>query len=173
MKKLQIEIPAGIALNIDNVNAKVNMGNITLDKFSLVSISGSTEISSVTASEVGMDSVSGDIYIREATASSFSIESVSANIEFAKVSADDINVDTVSGEVKVLLETCCDIDINTVFGSARIGLPGNFGAEVEFSTVSGSLNSDVEHTKNKDTYTFGNGEVGVKAETVSGDLYIE
>ena len=122
---------------------------------------------------IDVDNVSAGVKIGDIKAKDIDISSVSGRVTFADVTADDIDVQIVSGKTELGLTKDCDLEISGVSGSVKIALPAGIGATLEFSTVSGSLSSELEYTKDKQKYTFGTGEIEIDVETVSGNVSVE
>ena len=173
-KKLRVEIPVGIDVDIDNVSADITAGEMSVGDFELTNVSGNVDFAVITASkDIDIEIVSGTIEAESIFARAFSVEGVSGDIDVKKISADEIEVQIVSGKTEFALSKSCDVDVSGVSGNVSITLPEGVGAEVEFDSVSGDIHSDITHTKNGDTYTFGAGETKISVETVSGNLYIK
>jgi DUF4097 and DUF4098 domain-containing protein YvlB len=172
-KKLRVEIPEGVDLDIDNVSADITFWEINVSDFELTDVSGDVTFAGITAKDIDIEIVSGKIDAKSVCARAFSVNGVSGNINAAKIDADEIDIEIVSGKTELVLARACEIDVSGVSGNVGITLPSGVGAEVELDSVSGDLHSDISCTKNGDTYVFGGGEAKIDVETVSGELYIK
>ncbi len=172
-KKIRVEIPAGVDLDIDNVSADITLGNLKVRDFEVSNVSGNMQLAGITANDIDIEIVSGTITADSVSARTFDVEGVSGDIDVKKISADEIDVEIVSGKTSLVLEKACRADISGINGNINITLPSGVGAEVEFESVSGDLHSDISHIKDGDMYTFGAGEAKFDIETVSGNLYIK
>ena len=172
-KNLKIEIPENISIDVDNVSAGVKIGDIKAKDIDISSVSGSVTFADVTADDIDIEMVSGELTMSSVSADNFSADGVSGNIKVSSISASEIDVQIVSGKTELGLTKDCDLEISGVSGSVKIALPAGIGATLEFSTVSGSLSSELEYTKDKQKYTFGTGEIEIDVETVSGNVSVE
>ena len=171
-KHLRVEVPEGVNVNINNVSADVNVADIMLGKVKITNVSGDIRFASLACNELKIEVVSGKVTANEIISGKFSVNGVSGTVDIAKIAASEIDIDTVSGKTTLVLAKKCDVDVSGVSGSVNITLPTEAGATVEFSTVSGDFVSLLPHKTSKNTYTFGDGEMSVDVETVSGNLYI-
>jgi len=171
-KHLYIEVPEGIELDIDSVNASVRIGEMALGEIKLTNVSGNVEFASLAASEVKIENVDGSVVAGEIVADEFSADSVSGMLKLAGVSANEINVTTVSGKTELGIKKKSEVEISSVSGEISLFIPGNIGATVEYSTMSGNFSSEMPHTTSKKTHIFGKGEIRICVETVSGNLTV-
>ncbi len=172
-KKLRVEIPAGIDLNINNTSATISMGTVSIDDCTIITVSGGVNLASVSADEVEIDIVSGSVNADSIFVRDFDVNGVSGSVSVKNISADEIGVKIVSGKTTLSLAKVCEVDVSGVGGDVNITLPEGAGAEVEFESAGGKLHSDKSYIKNGKIYTFGAGEVKVDVETVGGNLYIK
>lgn len=171
-KHLNIQVPEGVNIDINNVSADVKFSDIMLGKVKIGNVSGDVNFASLACNELEIETVSGKITANEIISGEFSVNGVSGSIDVAKIAASKIDIDIVSGKTNLVLAKKCELDVSGVSGSVNVTFPADAGAIVKFSTVSGKLSSDLPHKSNKDIYTFGNGEMDIDIETVSGNLYI-
>ncbi len=172
-KKLRVEIPAGIDLNINNSSATINVGTVSIDDCTIITVSGSVNLAGVSADELDIEIVSGSVNADGIFVRDFDVNGVSGAVSVKNISADEIGVKIVSGKTTLSLAKVCEVDVSGVGGDINITLPTGVGAEVEFESAGGKLNSDKSYIKNGKIYTFGEGEVKVDVETVGGNLYIK
>ncbi len=172
-KKLRVEIPAGIDLNINNTSANINVGTVSIDDCTIITVSGSVNLASVSADELDIEIVSGAVNADSMFVRDFEVNGVSGAVSVKNISADEISVNIVSGKTTLSLAKVCEVDVSGVGGDVSITLPADAGAEVEFESAGGKLNSDKSYIKDGKIYTFGEGEVKVDVETVGGNLYIK
>lgn len=110
--------------------------------------------------ECEIDSVAGDVFVAATDfyAEELDLKTVSGNISVAASRNGMIEAKTVSG----------NIEINAVIGAG--------GYRVEFDTLSGAVDNPAQAAVSRegdDTfYTYGNGTVPIKVETVSGKLIL-
>jgi len=171
-KHLRVEVPEGIEIDIDSVNADIQIGEMVLGELKLTNVSGKVKFASLACNEINIENVDGDVSASEIVADEFSANSVSGAVNIYKISANEISVQTVSGKTSLGIAKKSMVKLNSVSGNIDISLPDDIGATVEFSTMSGNFSSDMPHTTSKKTYTFGKGIIEIDAETVSGSLHI-
>ena len=124
----------------------------------LSSVSGDVDVSGVTGA-VRAKTVSGDVRIRD-VAGSATAATVSGNVE--------VDISRLDGTG--------DMKLNSVSGSVNVRLPANLDADIEMSTVSGSLRTDfpiqVEEARygpgRKARGRVGSGARSLRMSTVSG-----
>lgn len=125
----------------------------------------------------GLSSVSGDVEVTGVTGS-VRAKTVSGNVRVQNI-AGSATVKTVSGSVEVeitRLEGTGDMKFEAVSGSVNVRLPANLDADIEISTVSGSLRTDfpiqVEEARygpgRKARGRIGSGARSLRMSTVSG-----
>ena len=171
-KNLRIEIPEGIELDIDSVNAFVKIGEMALGEINITNVSGHIEFSNLAASQVKVENVDGCVLAREIVADEFDADSVSGSLNISKISANKVKTQTVSGKTTLGLAKKSEVDISGVSGEVELYVSDELGATVKFSTVSGKFSSNKPHTTSEKFYTFGLGEIEIDVETVSGNLKI-
>ena len=171
-KNLRVEVPDGIELDIDSVNADVKAGEISLGEMKLTNVSGNVELGGIACNEIEIENVDGTVTASEIVADEFSADSVSGAISISKISANEIKVKTVSGKTSLGVAKRSEVKVSSVSGNVELTIPESLGAIVEFSTMSGNFSSDMPHKTSNKTYTFGFGEIEVSVETVSGNLNV-
>lgn len=171
-KHLRVEVPEGIEIDIDSVNAYLKIGEMALGEIKITNVSGQVEFTSLAASKVKIENVDGHVSAGEIVADEFSSNSVSGSVNISKISANEIEMQTVSGKTTLGITKKSEVNISGVSGNVELYISDELGAMVEFSTVSGKFASDKPHTTGEKYYTFGLGEIEIEVETVSGNLRI-
>ena len=171
-KNLRVEIPEGISLDIDSVNAFVKIGEMAMGEIKITNVSGHIEFSSLAASKIKIENVDGHVLAGKIVADEFYSDSVSGSLYISKISANNIETKTVSGKTTLGLAKKSEVDISGVSGDVELYVADELGAMVTFSTMSGKFSSDKPHTTGEKYYTFGLGEIEIDVETVSGNLRI-
>jgi hypothetical protein len=108
----------------------------------LSTASGNVEVSGVTG-ELRVESASGDLLVKN-VAGSTRASTASGNVRVKEVTGS-VNANSVSGNVDVeiaRLESGNGMKFSAVSGNVRVKLPANLDADVEMSTLSGSLRTD-------------------------------
>lgn len=157
-KQLRVELPDGIALEVEAVSAAVQADALTLDTVKLGTTSGSVQLETLTAEKLKLGSVSGAIQLgsvetREKLeigttsgavraerlhAAALKIGTVSGKIELDEaVTAGDCEFSTTSGAIDASRLECAEAEAKTVSGSVTLGLA--VCADAEVKTTSGKV----------------------------------
>lgn len=179
-KRLNVYLPEGTVLDkleTDTVSANVTAEGISAKKIDVDTVSGGIKLESFNdTQEVEADSTSADVILSfSGGVEKADIDTVSGSVHVTAPKIDDFDCDTVSGSVGLYLEEAPSrIDIGTVSGGVVLYLPSVLNATLDFDTVSGSFNSEIECSiKGKYTATFGDGANAYSVETTSGNLQIK
>src|ERR1044072_6366348 len=127
----------------------------------------------------GFSSVSGDVDVSGVTGR-LRASAVSGDVKVKNVSGS-VSVNSVSGDVEVevdRLEGSDDMKFSSVSGDVNVRMPANLDAEVDISSLSGTIKTDFgievrEEPHGTRTYArgrWGSGSRRVKMSSVSGDL---
>jgi len=124
------------------VEAQDTEGNLNIDTGS-----GSVELLRVRAPNLRVDTGSGAVHCESVTADEINIDTGSGGVELASATARTVRVDVGSGSVDVeLSREARDVYVDTGSGSVTLRVPESIGADVEFSTGSGDIDSDLPIT---------------------------
>jgi hypothetical protein len=128
--------------------------------------------------KVGVNTVNGAVTVEGATAE-VDASTVNGEVEVA-TSAGPVNASTVNGGVRARVgrvDSDADMDFTTVNGSVIAEFTGEFGGDVEMSTVNGALRTDYEITitgrldpKHLRAHIGKAGGPRIKLETVNGSV---
>lgn len=144
-----------------SINFKVQVPRAISYQFEgISSVSGEVEIQSVTG-EIHATSVSGEVRVKDVSGS--------------------VNASSVSGSVEVEIQKLAgndDLKFSSVSGSVNVKMPGNLDADVDMSTMSGSLKTDFPIEIQKEKYgprhsargRLGDGSRRLRMSSVSGSL---
>lgn len=157
---LTIVLPRDIAENmledisIHVTSADVMINGINALRLKLSNISGSVQVDG-SFGEVIVETTSGDATV-SGSMESVELTSISGNVYlYCDEALRSLEADSTSGDVTVVL-------------------PADLGFVLEFDSVSGSAVSGYFDVSGDDfRYTYGNGEVQLRVDTVSGWLYLE
>ena len=123
--------------------------------------------------EFKVNSVSTDIYADTLTANKLNINCVSGSVSVVNLNAEDIIINSVSGNVKLGFDKLpCKAKLDMVSADFILYVPSGSVFGVAFSTVSGTLRSELEYQKSDNVYSFGGGEVVFDIDTVSGNVTV-
>lgn len=148
-------------------------------------VSGDVDIKGAAAESVlDVSSVSGDVAARGVKARRVEVSSVSGNAELTDVTCEAAAMKSVSGDVVFTgsLAKAGRYEFKSHSGDVRVTIPGDVGFELEASTFSGTINSDLPLTvggekgaavsKRTIRGTFGDGSAILNCTTFSGSVVI-
>ncbi len=196
-----VAAPEGTRIIVKSISGNVSvrdiMGGLTLETISGAvhivnagrmvngrSISGDIELTDTKvegALEAG--TISGTVRLRKLTARSLALNSVSGNVEMEEVTAERIGAQVISGNITFAgdLEPNGRYELTSHSGNIRMAIPAGAGFQVEASSFSGSINSDIPITmsggqtgrRNRALRgTAGNGGAVLDLTTFSGTILI-
>ena len=153
-KKLTVEIPSGIYLEINSVSSPVDLGSAEL-------------------SGVAVTSTSGSVLADTLTAATASIETVSGNVEVGMLCVNGVSVETVSGHIEASIPRAITADFESVSGNVKLRLAEGLGTNLRLSVVSGKFNTELAYTQRGSSFSFyGGGSNNLHVDLVSGNLTV-
>ena len=201
--RLDLKIAAGSAsaegtrsdLNFDVVSADITLkgtrGNVLVETASggvdaqdvegdldIDTGSGSIELVRVRAPSLRVDTGSGSVRCDDVTSDEINIDTGSGGVEIARATARTVRVDVGSGSVDVAVSReAKDVYVDTGSGSVTLRVPESIGADVDFSTGSGDIDSDLPITvqgRNRGSLKgrIGDGAAHITVSTGSGGIRI-
>lgn len=154
--------------------------NYEYDAFS--SVSGNVEVHEAMGT-IRAKSVSGNVNVKE-VAGTVHANSVSGEVSVEQASGA-VTAKSTSGNVRVDLlrlegSNANRMEFGSVSGNVEVKMPGSIGAEVEMSTLSGSLETDFPITIEKKEFgpgrsargRIGDGMRTLRLSSVSGNIYL-
>jgi hypothetical protein len=197
-----IAAPAGTRLMLKSISGDIKVTGITGD-ISAETVSGNVELASVgrvttaksisgnvsvqdTKIEGSLDasSVSGDVRVRGVSARGLDLGSVSGNVAVEDTQCDRVSAHTTSGNATFRGQLAPNgrYELKSFSGEVRIELSGNTGFELDASTFSGDVRSDLPLTirggddrrgrRRSLQGTYGDGSAVLNASTFSGSVVI-
>ena len=199
-----VSAPAGTHLSIETISGDVKVTDIKGD-LSANSISGDVRISGAgrisaaktisgtveiadTQSDgpIAASSISGDALFRHVTARRLDATSVSGNIKVEDVQCERVSAQTTSGNVWFSgpLARSGRYELHAFSGEVRVVLSGNTGFEVDATSFSGEVRTDVPITTHGNsqpdrrgrhttlTGSYGDGSAVLDLQTFSGSIVI-
>ena len=136
------------ALSLDSVSGNIklsNAGRVSLAK----TISGNVEVLDTRIDgSLQAGSISGEVKLQKVVARNLQLSSVSGNVWLQDVGSDRIDAKTISGEVQFAgdLEPNGRYAFTSHSGSVRVAIGGKTGFQVEATSFSGGINSDLPLT---------------------------
>lgn len=197
-----VTAPAGTRVSVDTISGNVRVtdikGDINANSISgdvrisgagrigsAKSISGTIEVSDTQADgPVAGSSISGDVVFRRVNARRMDGGSVSGSIKFDDVQCDRVNAQTTSGGVSFsgTLVRGGHYELHAFSGEVRVMLSGNTGFEVDATSFSGEVRTDIPITTRGSTTgrgrrttltgTYGDGSAILDLQTFSGSIVI-
>lgn len=198
-----VTAPAGTAITAKSVSGEVSAkgikgelslesvsGDIRIESAARVarakSVSGSVDIADATLDgSLEASSVSGDVILRRVNARRVDAESVSGSVEMTDVRCSSVDASSVSGNMKYsgALAENGRYELASHSGEIRVIVDGSIGFELDASSFSGSVRSDLPITTHGDedggrrrrrslSGTFGNGSAVLDLSTFSGNIVI-
>lgn len=201
-----VRIPSQAAIDVSSVSGSVRVsavkgavsaeavsGDVTVSGASRVehasAVSGTVELADSTLdAETEASTVSGLLRIRDVRARRLSLSSVSGQIEVSGLSSDRLDTQSVSGRVDFSGQLARNgrYSFGSHSGSVRITLRGDIGFELDASSFSGSIRSDlparaVQTSRDRGRSrsgrslqaTIGDGSATLRLQTFSGSIFIE
>lgn len=178
-KTLMVTIPAGLTLGevkVRSDSAGVNMGDMTMEKFDIESVSGNLLVSCCSADTARLKSVSGEVSCGQGTARTLDAETTSGKIYVERIeNLATLKITTVSGNVRLWHGSTLpgQTEVDTTSGEVKLMFPTGSAFTVAFETVSGTYNlSGFEETVNGNTHHVAGGGSVYDIETVSGNVAV-
>ncbi len=155
-KDLTITVPRdweGRSIEIDAASAQLEIRDINVRQLDFEGASGTGTLENCRIGELDISTVSGDIDFT-GTLESLDYEGVSAKL------------------TAVLADSPKRMELESVSGDLDLTLPESCGFTAAVDAVSGDFSSDFSVSKEKDTYTCGDGSCRITVSGVSGDVAI-
>lgn len=200
-KDLTVELPRSVAnalseLSCSSVSGDVLIGGCTAEETSVNSTSGDLKLSSLQGTDLAVNTTSGAISLSEIEMTGgLSANTVSGEMTLSKVGAETVHMETVSGsaryegsagefhgssvsaEVTASLSNCPEsLSMNAVSGELVLAIPENKGFYADYSSVSGSFDSEFPVTggaAKSGKALYGDGTSDFSFSTTSGNIRIE
>ena len=142
------------SIRVSDIKGDLNLsslsGNVVIENAARVasakSTSGNVEITNV-RSQIGLEasSTSGNLMIRHSSAPRMELGTVSGNVDIADVTSGRVEAQTISGSVDFAspLEKDGRYELNSHSGVVRFTVTGNTGFELEASSFSGHIQTNL------------------------------
>lgn len=154
-KTLHVEIPVGVDLEIDNLQADVSLGVLNLSELSLSTKSGNVSAEKIVCKKGEMETDTGSITVGE-------------------LAADEFDADSNKGDLRLGFSKPTRGEIENTHGSTKLLLYSGLGANVYFRTRNGEFLCEKEYEKTDKNYVIAGQELCTfDVETRSGNLEIQ
>lgn len=159
-------------LHINGVSASIYTKDLISFYTRVESISGPILAIGIASGNLSLKTVSGRIKGEDCSAGELIAETVSGSTDIAGIFSD-VRGKSVSGTIRIAPgRDAQKIDMESVSGKVTVELPENEGFFASYDSVSGSFNCDFPVTSSNETVTYGNGNMEIRLETVSGSINI-
>lgn len=195
-KRLVVEVPQTVAgqmeeLKCVSVAGEIYVDGVTAQEIDVTSAAGDLYLSSVYGEKAKVFTVSGDIQWNVGNVESLSAATSSGYLQIRQVQAEEcalsnvtggldflgsgnvFSVDNISGPVRMELSICPEEgEFRSVSGGISLTLPENDGFQAEYSSVSGSFDSDFPGKGEHGSLLYGKGRAQLRFTTTSGNMAI-
>lgn len=155
--------------------------SVNYDFDSITSVSGEVEVVGVTGT-LRAQSISGGVVVRDVSGS-VNASSTSGGVRVREV-AGPVSAQSISGGVEVeitRLEGSHRMEFSSTSGSVNVRVPGNLDAEVEMSTLSGTISTDFPIQLQAGEFNprkslrgrIGNGTGNLRLSSISGSVSLK
>jgi DUF4097 and DUF4098 domain-containing protein YvlB len=192
--RFEVTVPVGTRVSARSWSGSVSVKGVRGD---LEARTQSADVEIRDAGRIDVESLSGDVTIQGVNGESMihtvsgdigvggargdvEVETVSGDIDLRDVVAKQIRTHTTSGDVSFAGAIMPDgrYEYNTHSGEIRLALPADVGAQLNVSTFSGGIESDfpvtlradTDHSSKRLSFSLGQGNARIIAETFSGDI---
>ncbi|MBQ8428497.1 MAG: DUF4097 family beta strand repeat protein [Clostridia bacterium] len=152
---LRVEIPQGLAVEIDGKNAEITLGILSVKTLLVDTDAGNICAEKISCQRAEFDTESGGIYIGD-------------------IEGEYIDAESDSGEIKIGVSKPSRLEISAKDNDIYLFLLSDLGARVHLQTTGGVLKSERPFEKKDGYYDYAGTEIcRVNAKTRKGNLYIE
>lgn len=182
-------------VRINNVRGEVQADSVSGDVTATAigrlrasrTVSGDLQLTDVEGEDVSAGTVSGDVVIRNLTARSLDIEAVSGDLRLTDTRSERVNLRTISGDIDYAgpLTRSGRYQLQSQSGNLSLAPAGNTGFDLDASSFSGSVRSNVTFRNNATVETprrgpqtqtlrgtFGDASAVITLRTFSGDVVV-
>jgi DUF4097 and DUF4098 domain-containing protein YvlB len=196
-----VTAPAGTRLNVNSVSGNIKVsdikgeisagsvsGNVSVTAASAIadakSVSGNVEIINAQGESLEASSVSGDVTMQRVTVRRIGAGSVSGNVKLDEVQCDRAEAHSTSGNITFSggLARRGRYELKSFSGEVHLAIGGDTGFEVDATTFSGDVRSDLPITmhgaaqpdrkRRSLSGTYGDGSAILELSTFSGSIVI-
>ncbi len=165
--RLRVRCPHGAAAKLKTVSADSNVRG-SIRSLDLNTVSGDGSIDADIEHDANVKTVSANVRLR-GIGGALRVNTVSGDVEARDVNGP-LEARSVSGDVEVSSVREGEARLHSVSGDIRVGIRNGSRVDVDASSVSGDLRSELELS---DVPTSGEGPVvTLRGKTVSGDLRV-
>jgi hypothetical protein len=176
-KNLRVEIPAGLALEIDSKGAEITIGVLDVTNLSIETETGNVMAERISSHKTELETKSGKVSIGELISKDFSVDCISGGASVARLSVDTLEAETVSGDLSFGIQKAVNADILSKRGVVTVTLGEGLGASIRMGIPSGKFKTEKEYVKSGRRYdVFGADgsslECKIHADIFGGELNV-
>ncbi|MGX9754816.1 DUF4097 family beta strand repeat-containing protein [Clostridioides difficile] len=158
-------------MTLETTSSNINIKKLDSKSVNCNSVSGKIQLFGK-ADDLKINTTSGDIDLKNMDNNNLICESTSG-----KVNLDgrfsDIKSESTSGDIKISSsEMLSSFKCDTISGDVDLYIPENSGFTLDFSKVSGNLNSNFKLLQDGDSYIYKNGTAKMYVDTTSANFNI-
>ncbi|MCC0632514.1 DUF4097 family beta strand repeat-containing protein [Clostridioides sp. ZZV15-6388] len=158
-------------INVSTTSADIYSTYLKSNMTDIESVSGNIEMSGK-IDKITLETTSSNINIKKLDSKSVICNSVSGKIQLSG-KTDDLKINTTSGDIKInSSEMLSSFKCDTISGDIDLYIPENSGFTLDFSKVSGNLNSSFKLLQDGDSYIYKNGTAKMYVDTTGANLNI-
>lgn len=165
-----------VSVNISTTSGEVSVQNVKGKSFSFKTSSGDLSLNNSEIDEVHFMSASGDLSMDGVNAKEMNYETSSGDLCIFKTCANSLKAKAASGDQDISKSMIKDIALKNISGDTSIKFDSIGGFDANVNTVSGdmciSFGKENHNGIKSGRYSFGNPEVFVQVDNVSGDCTI-
>lgn len=164
----------GSEISFSSKSGNLKLENCDIDRIHGSSLSGNVKLEGIKSDRITGKSTSGNVKLSSVAGKELELSSISGDVKVESSKTGYLSASAKSGSVKVEAGIG-EADLNSISGNIHVDLRnGAEGYRAEARTVSGSVTLQCGEEKvkisGKGTHTFGNGEIVIRAKTVSGSI---
>lgn len=145
--RAEIHVPRSVSLKVESTSGDIHFDEIDLKNLAVKTVSGDLTIYGGKTESIVFNSTSGDVDISGILSplKDITIHSISGDVKLKQLNFSKAYFKTVSGDITALnVNPKADsVEIKTVSGDAYISYSSKPSVHIEFSTVSGDIQTDV------------------------------
>ena len=161
-------------VEVFTTSGDIDLTGCYLQGAGLATISGTVSLTGLHAEKLDISTTSG--YVSgEAYCVDVEMETISGDVNlFTGDNTEQVDVSTTSGDVwcSVINTAVRSIEVSATSGDVSLSLPWDVGFTLDYSTISGSLDTGFDTVRQDGKVVYDGGGYEIDVETVSGDLHM-
>lgn len=158
-------------MTLETTSSNINVKKLDSKSVNCNSVSGKIQLSGKT-DDLKINTTSGDVDLKNMDNNNLICESTSGKVNL-EGRFSDIKSESTSGDIKInSSEMLSSFKCDTISGDIDLYIPENSGFTLDFSKVSGNLNSSFKLLQDGDSYVYKNGTANMYVDTTSANFNI-